>query len=56
MPSNHKQPAVSDPMHVISTNYNQINSTLDVMQRPTKILSKKISYILLLLEAYKFKS
>lgn len=33
----HRQPA-----HVNSTNYNQINSTLDVMQRATKILSKKL--------------
>lgn len=37
----HRQPAVSEPTHVIPTNHKQINSTLDVIQRATKILKKK---------------
>ena len=41
-PDIHRQPAGSDPTHVISANYKQINSTLDVIQRATKILHKKI--------------
>ena len=36
-----RQPAVSGPTHVISTNYKQINSTLYVIHRATKILNKK---------------
>lgn len=56
MPHIHRQPAASDPTHVISTNYKQINSALDVIQRATRILTKKMSNKRSPLETRSFKN